>query len=117
MACSSLDRHEQRRDEPGTETTRAAVHVPMRAGSKSRVVGDKRPLHRLYHAHLSDPELVPQTGSADVCDLAPQLPWRQRFQAGGRRRAGSNDGFVPRVDVRDRAVAGLALQTSVKGLV
>lgn len=106
-----LDRHMR---DGATEPGGASIPVPMRANAP-RVVAIRALRNQLYQLQATDPNLIPQSSSADFAIELLNYPWRQRFEgAGGSAR--NSGAFVPRFAVAN-VIASAALQTAVTELV
>ncbi len=92
----ALDRHEASgATEPG-ETPAQMVPVPVRA-SQRRVIAIQELRKRLNN--LGDPQLAPQTGSANFAIELLNFPWRQRFENSGPDSKTLSGAFVSKYAV------------------
>jgi hypothetical protein len=105
----ALDRHEASGAiEPGSQL----VPVPVRAANP-RVFAIQELRKRLHN--LGDPNLAPQTGSANFAIELLNLPWRQRFQHPGPNSRTGTGAFVAKYAVA-RVVSNPSLRASVEEL-
>lgn len=100
----TLDRHGP---DGATNTAGAEIPVPVRAANPS-VIAISALRERLFLDQLSDPKLVPQTGSAALAIELLNYPWRQRFE-----QSAPESGRPPGKFIADFAVAKSIVDTSI----
>lgn len=105
----ALDRHEA---SGAIEPSSQLVPVPVRAANP-RVLAIQELRKRLHN--LGDPNLAPQTGSANFALELLNLPWRQRFQHPGPKSQAGTGGFVAHYPVA-QVVSNPSLRVSVEEL-